>query len=194
MANPQTIGDLREKAAKDPNSLTLDEVKALGQLRKLNPSGDERWLCTRQEAAELLGMTPQGLDKAVERGNLQRATRGRIDVREICRLLRERAEQGTEKDELKDVQIRYREAKARLSEIEVDIREGRLLSRDDISRALLACGTTFRNGLNEWVLTLPDKITRKGKKQVVKVLREEIEKVLRQLSEQLVAIGDDENN
>lgn len=190
----QTIGELREKAQRDPSSLTLDEVKALSSLRKISPQGDDRWLVSRKEAAELLGISTEGVDKALERGNLQRPERGKIDVRDICRLLRERAGQGTEKDKLKDAQRRYREAKARLSEIEVDIREGRLLSRDDIARALLACGTTFRNGLNEWVLTLPDRLGRKGKKETLRILREETEKILRQLSEQLAGLQDESGN
>lgn len=182
----QTIGELRAKAQKDPDSLTPSEVKTLNDLRKMSPQGAERWLVTRQEAAELCNCTVDNIDKMLSKGILPRAGRGKIDLREICRHLREgRDGRRGDSDELRQAQVRYREAKAKLSEIEVAIKEGRLIARDDIARAMMAAGVTFRNSLQEWSLILPDRLTKKGKKFIRQTLRDEIDRVLTELSEQL---------
>ena len=158
-----TIGELQEKLQRDPRSLTPKELASIEKVNKFKKSTAaapfDRWFCTRQEAAQLLGCSVVNVDKLVHAQKLAKDSAGRIDLRSICALLRDRANAKDDNDapetpgqeplsrQLKREQARFRKLKADLAELELKLKNGEAVLTEQVTaeanRALMSLRDTL---------------------------------------------------
>lgn len=106
---------------------------------------DSMHLCSTEEISSVLGMTPQWVRKLSKEGVIPQVTRGKFDLlptikRYIGYLKESQKEQSTPGDQKKmkarklKAETEEREARAKLAEIQLDEKAGKLISREDVIR------------------------------------------------------------
>ena len=106
---------------------------------------DSMHLCSTEEISSILGMTPQWVRKLSKEGVIPQVTRGKFDLlstvkRYIGYLKESQKEQSTPSDQKKmkarklKAETEEREARAKLAEIQLDEKAGKLISREDVTR------------------------------------------------------------
>lgn len=106
---------------------------------------DSMHLCSTEEISSVLGMTPQWVRKLSKEGVIPQVTRGKFDLlstvkRYIGYLKESQKEQSTPSDQKKmkarklKAETEEREARAKLAEIQLDEKAGKLISREDVTR------------------------------------------------------------
>lgn len=106
---------------------------------------DSIHLCSTEEISSVLGMTPQWVRKLSKEGVIPQVTRGKFDLlstvkRYIGYLKESQKEQSTPSDQKKmkarklKAETEEREARAKLAEIQLDEKAGKLISREDVTR------------------------------------------------------------
>ena len=106
---------------------------------------DSTHLCSTEEISSVLGMTPQWVRKLSKEGVIPQVTRGKFDLlstvkRYIGYLKESQKEQSTPSDQKKmkarklKAETEEREARAKLAEIQLDEKAGKLISREDVIR------------------------------------------------------------
>lgn len=106
---------------------------------------DSIHLCSTEEISSVLGMTPQWVRKLSKEGVIPQVTRGKFDLlstvkRYIGYLKESQKEQSTPSDQKKmkarklKAETEEREARAKLAEIQLDEKAGKLISREDVIR------------------------------------------------------------
>lgn len=103
---------------------------------------DSMHLCSTEEISSVLGMTPQWVRKLSKEGVIPQVTRGKFDllstVKRYIGYLKESQKEPISSDQKKmkarklKAETEEREARAKLAEIQLDERAGKLISREDV--------------------------------------------------------------
>jgi phage terminase Nu1 subunit (DNA packaging protein) len=105
--------------------------------------------CTIAELASLLGLTVQRITRLQAEGVIKRIGRNRYNTAQAVQAYI-RYRETTVRTELGDdgsltsARVEWTETKARLAQLELQTRSGKLLSRDDVTNAWAAIVTTLR--------------------------------------------------
>lgn len=105
---------------------------------------DSMHLCSTEEISSVLGMTPQWVRKLSKEGVIPQVTRGKFDllstVKRYIGYLKESQKEPISSDQKKmkarklKAETEEREARAKLAEIQLDEKAGKLISREDVIR------------------------------------------------------------
>lgn len=105
---------------------------------------DSMHLCSTEEISSVLGMTPQWVRKLSKEGVIPQVTRGKFDllstVKRYIGYLKESQKEPISSDQRKmkarklKAETEEREARAKLAEIQLDEKAGKLISREDVIR------------------------------------------------------------
>ncbi len=103
---------------------------------------DSMHLCSTEEISSVLGMTPQWVRKLSKEGVIPQVTRGKFDllstVKRYIGYLKESQKEPISSDQKKmkarklKAETEEREARAKLAEIQLDEKAGKLISREDV--------------------------------------------------------------
>ncbi|MCZ7648115.1 MAG: hypothetical protein M5U26_23125 [Planctomycetota bacterium] len=193
-----TVGELREKLRTDPNSLTVDELKAaqlLHAMRRQPPDESQAaWLVGRKKAAELLGVSLKRLDEVLGSGRLAKAERGRIHVFEVCRYLREERDGRRRRvDELTAARkqldregARYRKLKADLAQMELEIRVGNFVRSKVVKEKHERAMFIFREIVGELRRDLPGRLEGAGLRDCSAILARNLDGMLFEYAKRLM--------
>jgi len=196
-SRPQiTVGELQQKLATDPRSLTVDEFKQLDSIKKLKQSKIEeeesRWFVSKSEAALLIGCSVGNIDKLHESNKIIRREM-KYDVRTICEFLRgDRERKKAEAEsvtgttplyesmnkQLRREQARFRKIKADMAEIDLKMRNGEAVLTEqvigEISRSFMA----LRDNLFEAQKRLADSCYGQDVRTISNYIDKEVRRIL----------------
>lgn len=163
--------------------------KAQPQPPALVTSEAWRWV-TRQQAAELMGCTVENIDKLSANKKLEKDANGKISITSAFAWVKglggekKRTLSSMEAKELKYKTL-FRKVKARSASMDLKLRRGEFISRDEVNQNYSLTCTAVRNSLMEWVTRLPEKFSGMDVRDIAITLDGEIRKVLQDMSAQL---------
>jgi len=198
-----TIGELQEKLQRDPKSLTPSELAAIEKVNRFKKasapqSPEARWFCTRQEAAQLLACSVMNVDKYTQEKKLTKDDSGKLDIRSICELLRNRSRVDDDDDDdthddgsapavpggeslskqLKREQARFRKLKSDLAEIELRLKNGEAVLTEQVvaetNRALMS----LRDNLLDAGRRLPEQCQGLDLRNMAEAMEKEFRRIL----------------
>lgn len=148
-----------------------------------------RWVL-RQQAAELMGCSVENIDKLTANKKLEKDATGKIAVGSLIAYVKslgsekKRSLSTMEAKELKYKTL-FRKVKARSASMDLKLKRGEFISRDEVNQNYQLTCTAVRNALMEWVTRLPEKFSGMDVRDIAITLDGEIRKVLQDMSAQL---------
>lgn len=140
---------------------------------------------TRNEAAELLGITPQTVSYHAAQGRLTRDSEGLFTRSDVLRFNRKRAvDVRREKNEKEAADLRWRQARARREEILVEQLRKELISRDEVAKGWAERVGVVVSGLNALVDRLPPILEGKDRAEMWRLIKAEIYELRRAYAEE----------
>jgi hypothetical protein len=173
------------------------EIKTFHQLEReleglFNGDGDETsgLIAGHKEACEYLGISKRMLSYHVTKGNLGQNPDGTFEIKELQRWAEKykRKKGGGEKYPDLDLRqqradLRFRQARARREEMLVGQLKDSLLSQKDVANGWAKRSANMRSSLLTLVDRLPATLEGKTRKQIGRILKEEIFYFLEQYSQ-----------
>lgn len=158
---------------------------------KTEPAGDAwRWV-SRQQAAELMGCSVENVDKLSANKKLEKDATGKISIASAFAWVK--AQVGDKKKtqspmEAKELfyKTKFRKAKAIVATMDMRIKRGEFISRDEVNQNYNIAFTLTKNSLMEWVTRLPEKFSGMDVRSIAVTLEDEVIKILRDMSAQLL--------
>lgn len=154
------------------------------------PAGDAwRWV-TRQQAAELMQCSVENIDKLTANKKLEKDATGKISIASAIAYTKSLG--GDKKRELSTMEAKelkyktlFRKVKARSASMDLKLKRGEFISRDEVNQNYQLTLTAARNAIMEWVTRLPEKFSGMDVRDIAVTLDGEARKVLQDLSAQL---------
>lgn len=162
---------------------------------KTEPAGDTwRWV-SRQQAAELMGCSVENVDKLSANKKLEKDATGKISIASAFAWVK--AQVGEKKKtqspmEAKELfyKTKFRKAKAIVATMDMRIKRGEFIARDEVLQNYTLTSNAVRNALSEWITRLPEKFSGQDVREIANTLDLEIRKVLVDVSVQLMGSTD----
>lgn len=155
------------------------------------PVGDAwRWV-TRQQAAELMACTVENIDKLSANKKIEKDAAGKISITSAFAYVKglggekKRTLSTMEAKELKYKTL-YRKVKARSASIDLQLKQGEFISRDQVNQNYQLTLSAARNAIMEWITRLPEKFSGMDVRDIAVTLDMEARKVLQDLGAQLM--------
>lgn len=149
-----------------------------------------RWV-TRQQAAELMHCTVENIDKLTANKKLEKDATGKISIASAFAYIKSLG--GDKKRELSTMEAKelkyktlFRKVKARSASMDLKLKRGEFISRDEVNQNYTLTCTAVRNALMEWITRLPEKFSGMDVRDIAITLDVEIRKVLQDMSAQLM--------
>jgi len=148
----------------------------------------DKWLSQNQAAKEFR-ISRSKIRRMLRDGLISLNKKGKLSyLRLKAALEAEKISLESGQEALADLNLRlkmamalYREEKAKMVELERKRKEGEYVPVEEVSRAWCERALTVKNQLLSWVSKLPPLLERKGKTQISKILKVQIDELLEAL-------------
>ncbi len=148
-------------------------------------SKSNRQYLTKNELAQLIDVSLTTIDKWLQKGlpYKEKGDKGKgykfyfpevmewIIQNKLKRL-------NVDSSSLEEIRKRKELADARLKELELDKRRGKLIEKTEVEKLLIEIGNAFKKKLLSWMSKLPPRLEKKNKREILKILDEEINELL----------------
>lgn len=142
------------------------------------------------EACEYLGISKRMLSYHVTKGNLGQNQDGTFEIEELQRWAQKYGRKKRKGSKFSDIDerlsradLRFRQARARREEMLVGQLKGTLLSQKDVADGWAKRNSNMRSSLLTLVDRLPPMVAGKSRKQITKILKDEVFYFLEQYSQ-----------